>query len=219
MPTAYIKLAGRQGVQPVEYTIGPVLETWAELSLGWFRNSFRPQPTGATWSATVDVQIGEGQSGQFNGGSYISDTSGVTSPVIAVPDEMQSPPIAPRTLKHDKTFLVFYNGLAAGQVFTTNFSGAPTLLTFAAAHNLQNGQLVTVSSAGTLPTGQLAMTRYYIVNRTATQLALALTPGGTPVTLTGNGTGVHTLTPFGIAGFFDMADEPQMGNLPPLGLL
>jgi hypothetical protein len=212
--TAYIRLNGVQGREVVTYEIGPVFLTLQEVKIGWYRNSFRPQPTGADWGATTQVQIGEGQSGQFDGGAYVKDSS-ISTPVIAVPDEMQATPVAPRTLQHDMTFMTFF-GEAGAPIPATRTSNT---LVVGTGHTLLNGQLVTVRSTNTPPGGLELLTLYYVVSRTSTAISLALTPGGSVITLSSAGTGSHSVVPFDITGFYNMADGPTMSNNRPLGLL
>jgi hypothetical protein len=212
--TAYIRLNGVQGREVVTYEIGPVFLTLEQVKIGWYRNSFRPQPIGATFSS-FQVQIGDGQSGQFDGGSYVSEGSGASNPVIAVPDEMKTTPVPPRTLEHDMTFMTFF-GEAGAPIPATRTSNT---LVVGTGHNLLNGQLVTVRSTNTPPGGLELLTLYYVVSRTSTAISLALTPGGSVITLSTDGTGSHSVVPFDITGFYNMADGPTMSNNRPLGLL
>jgi len=214
MPTAYVRIKGAQGRDVVEYDIGPVYLTLSDVKVGWYRNSFRPQPTGATITSPV-VQIGEGQSSQFSGGSFVSGSSNISAYTIAVPDEMQSPEVPPRTLQYDKTFMVFY-GAAGGAVAATRTSNT---LVVGTGHPFLNGQLVTVRTTGTLPGGLEVLTLYYVVGRSATAISLSLTPGGSVITLSGAGTGDHQVVPFLVAGLYDMADKPSFCNTRPVGLL
>jgi len=212
--TAYVTKDGSQRVYVVDYEIGPVFMDLADIKLSWYRNSFRPQPIGATFGASYAVQVGEGQSGQYDGGAYVSSNA-ATAVVIAVPDEMQTSPVPPRTLQHDKTFMVFYGTAAPGIAAT----GGTNLFTVATGHGLRNGQLVTLTTSNTLPSGLTTETLYYIVSRAATTVSFALTPGGIAISHSGAGTGTHAVVPFKISGFFAMADNPEMCNNRPLGLL
>jgi hypothetical protein len=212
--TAYVTKDGSQRVYVVDYEIGPVFIDLADIKLSWYRNSFRPQPIGGTWTANVNLQIGEGQSGQFDGGTYVND-SAASAPIIAVPDEMQTSPVPPRTLQHDKTFMVFYGAAATGIAAT----GGTNQFTVATGHGLRNGELVTLTTTNTLPSGLTTETLYYIVSRAATTVSFALTPGGSAISHSGAGTGTHAVVPFKISGFFAMADNPEMSNNRPLGLL
>lgn len=214
MAIAYIKLDGVQGREVVEYSIGPVLENVDDVRVGWYRNSFRVQPTGYTTSGNSEVQLGEGQSGQYDGGSFATSTA-ATAFTVAVPDEMQNPPVAPRTLQHGKTFMVFYGALGAPLAATRSVN----TLTLPNDHGLYNGQIVTVRSTTTLPAPLIADTLYYVVSRAANAISLALTPGGSVITLTTDGTGTHSVVPFTRVGWFDMADNPRVSNTRPLGIL
>jgi hypothetical protein len=163
-----------------------------------------------TLPSNFSAQIGEGISSTGDSGGLIT-TGTATATTIAVPDEM-TPSQAPRDLAVTVTHLVFYGEAEPGKKFTTNFSGDANQLTASAAHGLYNGQIVLVESTTTLPAGLFGDNLYYIVNRTATTVELALSPGGTPVTLTSNGTGTHTLIPLTKTGFFPMTDNPQFSN-------
>jgi hypothetical protein len=212
--TAYIRLNGVQGREVVTYEIGPVFLTLEQVKIGWYRNSFRPQPIGATFPSSVQIQIGEGQSGQFDGGTYVKEPN-AEDPIIAVPDEMKTTPVPPRTLEHDMTFMTFF-GEAGAPIPATRTSNT---LVVGTGHNLLNGQLVTVRSTNTPPGGLQVLTLYYVVSRTSTAISLALTPGGSVITLSTDGTGSHSVVPFDITGFYNMADGPTMSNNRPLGLL
>jgi hypothetical protein len=128
---------------------------------------------------------------------------------------MKTTPVPPRTLEHDMTFMTFF-GEAGAPIPATQSSNT---LVVGNGHNLLNGQLVTVRSTGTPPAGLQVLTLYYVVSRTATAISLALTPGGSVITLSSAGTGSHSVVPFDITGFYNMADGPTMSNNRPLGLL
>lgn len=86
-----------------------------------------------------------------------------------------------------------YNYRAA-EAFTTTF--ATDILTV--TQNWATGLAVLVSSAGTLPAPLAENTAYYVINMTATTIKLALTyanaVAGTEITLTDDGTGIHTIS-------------------------
>jgi hypothetical protein len=128
---------------------------------------------------------------------------------------MQASPVAPRTLQHDKTFMVFY-GEAGAPVTATRSSNTLVVPT---GHPFVNGQMITLKTTNTLPGGAEVLTLYYVRDRTTTSISLAATPGGSVITLSSAGTGTHTVVPFKISGFFAMADNPEMCNNRPLGLL
>lgn len=83
----------------------------------------------------------------------------------------------------------------ASFTFTTDF-GSDANEVAAAGHNLSDGQRVRVFSTGTLPAPLDGDTVYYVVNSGAGTVELALTKGGTPVTLTSDGTGTHKIAAF-----------------------
>lgn len=57
------------------------------------------------------------------------------------------------------------------------------------AHGLSNGTVVHVSSSGTIPTGLVTKTKYYLVGVTTNTYQLSLTSGGAPVDITAVGSG------------------------------
>jgi hypothetical protein len=61
------------------------------------------------------------------------------------------------------------------------------------AHGVKEGdQIVVANSGGALPTGLAAATRYYAVQVTPNSFALATLPSGSPIDITGAGTGTNT---------------------------
>ncbi len=63
----------------------------------------------------------------------------------------------------------------------------------AADNKARNGdQVILSNSGGALPTPFAAATRYWVVNRNTANLQLSATPDGTPIVLTGSGTGTHS---------------------------
>ena len=55
-----------------------------------------------------------------------------------------------------------------------------------------NGQIVSFSTTGTLPTGITAGTNYYVVNRTTTTFQISATSGGAAISFSGASIGTHT---------------------------
>ena len=90
----------------------------------------------------------------------------------------------------DQNFPIAATFVFGTGIFTT---GSPPSGEFA----LTTGQLVFLTSAGTLPAGLFAATPYYVIplsgstGKLASSLANAV--AGTPVTFTDNGSGVHTM--------------------------
>lgn len=78
-----------------------------------------------------------------------------------------------------------------GQTFTAD---AGTDVCTCTGHTLQDGQVVTVSSQGTLPTGLSAATNYWVRDRTANTFKLAATRGGSAIDITGAGSGTHAVS-------------------------
>lgn len=69
-------------------------------------------------------------------------------------------------------------------------------------HGFQNGDPVVLSTTGTLPTGLVAGTTYYIVAKTTNTFELAATVGGTAINTTGSQSGVHTAVVTPAAGLW-----------------
>lgn len=74
-----------------------------------------------------------------------------------------------------------------------------TTVTMGAAHGWSAGQRVVWKTTGTLPTVSTSPAlsvheALYVVSPSGSTLELARTAGGTPITFTGTGTGVHSLT-------------------------
>lgn len=63
-----------------------------------------------------------------------------------------------------------------------------------ASHTLTNGDPVSFSTTGALPTGITAGTTYYVVNAGSGTFQIAATVGGTAIETTGTQSGVHTAT-------------------------
>jgi len=84
-----------------------------------------------------------------------------------------------------------------GAAFTTNFSASPTLFTYTSAtvEQLVAGTAVDLSTTNTLPTGMNGAVKHYVVapDFATRTFKLALTVGGTPIEVSSNGTGVHSV--------------------------
>ena len=74
------------------------------------------------------------------------------------------------------------------------FTAATSDICTKTAHNLHNGDPVTLSTTDTLPAGLSAGGTYYIVAATTDTFKLSLTPGGAAIDITSTGTGTHTVT-------------------------
>lgn len=80
-------------------------------------------------------------------------------------------------------FIEAYLGVAATAIAGT---GAATNKLTATAHGLLNGQIVSLSSIVTL-TNVAVNTQYYVVNKSANDLQLAATPGGSAIAIGNSG--------------------------------
>lgn len=115
----------------------------------------------------------------------VSDVSLVSSTVSA------TDPLASGAYSAATTYAVGTVVQVDSPTFTFTASGA--VLT-ATAHGWANGDILQVSSSGTLPAGLTAGVLYYIVQADTDTLKLSLTKGGAPITTTSAGTGTHTAT-------------------------
>jgi|GEM_PF-473423 len=89
------------------------------------------------------------------------------------------------------------NGSGNGVWDGANFTAAANTIT-SNGHGLVANSAIVVSSTNTLPTGLTAGTIYYVlnnVNLTANTFQVSLTPGGSVVTISSAGTGIHTWQP------------------------
>ena len=78
-------------------------------------------------------------------------------------------------------------------VFTADISSS-TVNLLDTAHGHLDGQELTLSSATSLPTGLLANTLYYVVNKATNTFQVSLSSGGSAVAFTTNGSGTLTWT-------------------------
>lgn len=82
----------------------------------------------------------------------------------------------------------------------TGVNTGTDVITTALAHGYVTGTLVRLTTGGTLPTGLLAATDYYVINLTATTLQLASSYAnalsGIPVNITATGSGTVTIVLF-----------------------
>jgi hypothetical protein len=89
------------------------------------------------------------------------------------------------------SFVINHNLGSLSANFTAD---ASTDVCTSAGHNLHNGDPLTVSSSGTLPTGLTAGPTYWVINATTDTFKLAATPGGAAINLTTAGTGTHSFS-------------------------
>lgn len=62
------------------------------------------------------------------------------------------------------------------------------------SHGFSNGNKLTFNSTGTLPAGITSYALYYVVNKTTNDFQISETIGGTAITISDVGTGIHTVT-------------------------
>ncbi len=74
--------------------------------------------------------------------------------------------------------------------FTSNFT-TNVFTNFDGNHGLYNGDRILLTSSGILPAGLDTANAYYIIDRTATTFKLSLTPGGSEINITDDGTDEH----------------------------
>ncbi len=63
-------------------------------------------------------------------------------------------------------------------------------------HPFVNGDSLAFATTGALPTGLVAGTRYYVVNKTTNTFQVSATRGGAAINTSGSQSGVHTLTKY-----------------------
>ena len=95
---------------------------------------------------------------------------------------------------------------------------APGVVTWT-AHGLRNNHPVKFTTTGGLPTGLVAGTTYYIVNKTADTFEVAATPGGASIAFTVATTGVSTgiCAPHGDGDGATTFNKPDVRGRTPVG--
>lgn len=89
------------------------------------------------------------------------------------------------------SFTIPHNLLENSQVFTAS---STTDIFTAVEHGFANGDPVNfANTGGALPTGVVEGTTYYVKSATADTFQVAVTPAGTAIDLTSNGTGTNTV--------------------------
>ena len=135
--------------------------------------------TGSIASTTLTVTAVA--SGTITVGQTISGT-GVTASTTITALGTGSGGIGTYTVSASQT-------VASTTITATSIPGVVTVVAAPA-----NGDVVTFSTTGTLPTGLTAGTDYYVVNRTSTTFEVSLTSGGSSITTSGSQSGVQTAT-------------------------
>jgi len=87
-------------------------------------------------------------------------------------------------------------GTISGGIAAATFTAtAATEVCAATSHGLTNGDVVILTTSGTLPAGLAVATKYYIVNKNTNDFQLSNIPNGDPIDITDTGTGTHTFNP------------------------
>jgi hypothetical protein len=76
---------------------------------------------------------------------------------------------------------------------TSISNGTPAVFT-KNTHGLGNGERLTLTTTGTLPTGLSTGVTYYVINTATNTFNVSLTAGGAAVNTTGAGSGTHSMT-------------------------
>lgn len=84
-----------------------------------------------------------------------------------------------------------YKSLRGGSSVVTITVASPAVI-YWPAHGLANGTAVTFSTTGTLPTGIVAGTTYYVVNAATDTFNVSATLSGSPINTSGTPSGTHT---------------------------
>jgi len=87
-----------------------------------------------------------------------------------------------------------YTILDAIGILTATFTAATTDIITSTAHGLKNGDMVVLTTSGTLPAGLSTGTVYFVIDKTTNTFKLSLTANGASIDITGTGTGTHTWT-------------------------
>lgn len=113
------------------------------------------------------------------------------------------------------TYAALFNILNPNLGTFTITIAAPGVITLA-AHGLQTGEPIYMTTTGALPTGLTANTIYYAIRVTADTIRLATTYAnaiaGTAITTTGSQSGVHTLrnSPYGLGDGTTTFNTPDL---------
>jgi hypothetical protein len=78
---------------------------------------------------------------------------------------------------------------------TSISNGSPAVFTLN-SHGLSDGDRLTLTTSGALPTGLSTGTTYYVINSATNTFNVSLTSGGAAVNTTGAGSGTHSMTYF-----------------------
>lgn len=87
------------------------------------------------------------------------------------------------------------------------------------AHGLRNGMPIRLTTTGALPTGLVAGTTYYIVNKSTNTFQLSATVDGSAINTSGSQSGTHTAlcAPYGYGNGSTTFNVPDLQGRVPLG--
>ena len=125
--------------------------------------------------------------GTYKGLFSTAADDGYLLPVGTATNSTRYAALAKRCIPSSST--LGHTGTSVGNPTFVNGTDLWTL----AAHGLLNGDIVDLTTSGTLPTGYTVNTVYFVINKTANDFQLSITRGGAVVDGTTNGTGTQTI--------------------------
>jgi hypothetical protein len=123
-----------------------------------------------------------------------------TAPANGVAVAFSTTGALPAGMTADTPYFVYGRTGTTYKMATTPDTAAAAVLTIATPGVVTvsaapaNGAVVTFSTTGTLPTGVVAGTEYFVVNRTSTTFEVSATSGGASIAFSGTQTGSQTAT-------------------------
>ncbi len=114
--------------------------------------------------------------------------------VILPEDDGQIALIAAEKTDYNYPFKLAFDDAPPAKTATVTISVATPGVVSWTGHGLAAGTPVKFSTTGTLPTGLVAGTTYYVVSPATDNFSVAATPGGSAINTTGSSTGTHTAT-------------------------
>jgi len=159
---------------------------------------------------------GASQTSQFtNGAAFTQITGNTRTNVLSSQNFIKFSPDAISAFGTFDVLALSNKNWASTEVNTTT-----DLVTTATAHGFFNGQAVTVTTGGTLPTGLATSTTYYLSVKSATSFGFSTTYAnaliGVLINLTGAGAGTSTVVPTALASasiaLQGSNDFPQVAN-------
>lgn len=117
--------------------------------------------------------------------------------------------VAGDEVRSDTTHRVYESAIGESLGTATITIASPGVVT-RAAHGLANGAKVSFSTTGTLPTGIVADTIYYVINKTDDTFQISATSGGAAINTSSSQSGTHTLYSDPNIGY-DPTDDANVG--------